>query len=457
MEVIAMKPTYAFGLALGLLACCAPAADSGGYRGPNRDGVHPETGLLKRWPAAGLKLLWRCPADPNSIWDWSAGIGSGMATPGIFNKTVYISGVQFGGSEAEGGRRLICRAFGLDGKLKWKADCGPGNPHGRFDGPRATPEMRGKYLYVTTGLGRVNCLDPADGRLLWWASTRDMYGNKVPTYGYNMSPVLVGDVIAAPIRRGEGTMAAFDVVTGRPAWLSEPSGYAIGDSSPVLIRAAGRPLIAASLWWAMVVADPATGKILWRQEQPCGFTMTRVPSGDKLFATFGGVLYAYRVLPPPKVLQQIWTGPRCNPICQAVAMDGRLYVIDSMKAEVDDRRGGKVQRNVPALVALDQETGKRLAEVRVPWTPRSLIAADGHIYAISTDDTAPQDGSGLYREQALITLYRPTRDTIEEAGQFKPIRGTKEVYVAPVIAEGRLFHRHGNLLAVYDLRPESYR
>lgn len=41
------------------------------------------------------------------------------------------------------------------------------------------------------------------------------------------------------------------------------------------------------------------------------------------------------------------------------------------------------------------------------------------------------------------------------AGRAIP-KETNEVHVPSVIAEGRLFHRQGNLLAVYDLRPESY-
>jgi hypothetical protein len=29
------------------------------WRGPNRDGISRETGLLKEWPQAGPKLLWK--------------------------------------------------------------------------------------------------------------------------------------------------------------------------------------------------------------------------------------------------------------------------------------------------------------------------------------------------------------------------------------------------------------
>ena len=29
-----------------------------GWRGPNRNGIYPEKGLLKEWPAEGPQLLW---------------------------------------------------------------------------------------------------------------------------------------------------------------------------------------------------------------------------------------------------------------------------------------------------------------------------------------------------------------------------------------------------------------
>src|SRR5688500_18841367 len=31
------------------------------WRGPNRDGISKETGILKTWPPAGPKVLWKAP------------------------------------------------------------------------------------------------------------------------------------------------------------------------------------------------------------------------------------------------------------------------------------------------------------------------------------------------------------------------------------------------------------
>src|SRR5437588_6639167 len=44
-----------------LLSAALRAEDWPQWRGPNRDGVCRETGLLKSFPAEGLKVRWRVP------------------------------------------------------------------------------------------------------------------------------------------------------------------------------------------------------------------------------------------------------------------------------------------------------------------------------------------------------------------------------------------------------------
>lgn len=54
-----------------------PAGDWPQWRGPNRDGISTETGLLKTWPASGPKVLWR------------AGSGEGYAGVAMTQGRVY--------------------------------------------------------------------------------------------------------------------------------------------------------------------------------------------------------------------------------------------------------------------------------------------------------------------------------------------------------------------------------
>ena len=50
-----MKPRW-FPLVTGLVFLSFTAADWPQWRGPNRDGVSQETGLLQEWPKEGPKL-----------------------------------------------------------------------------------------------------------------------------------------------------------------------------------------------------------------------------------------------------------------------------------------------------------------------------------------------------------------------------------------------------------------
>ncbi|PYI85533.1 MAG: dehydrogenase, partial [Verrucomicrobia bacterium] len=60
--------------ALALMLCLTVrAADWPQWRGPNRDGVWSETGILKTFPAEGLKIRWRVPVGPG----WSSPVVAG--------------------------------------------------------------------------------------------------------------------------------------------------------------------------------------------------------------------------------------------------------------------------------------------------------------------------------------------------------------------------------------------
>src|SRR6266851_4477543 len=68
-------------LALVIVVNAGQAADWTQWRGPNRDDVSQETGLLKEWPKEGPKLLWTCE---------EAGIG--FSGPAIVGDRLYSMG-----------------------------------------------------------------------------------------------------------------------------------------------------------------------------------------------------------------------------------------------------------------------------------------------------------------------------------------------------------------------------
>jgi len=116
------------GLALALVLHTLPllaAPDWPQWRGPNRDDVSTETGLLKSWPAGGPPLAWK-----------ATGVGAGFATVAVVGDRIYTAGDV--GSDS----RVVALNRG-DGKPVWSAKLGAGGAvgWGGFAGVRGTPTV----------------------------------------------------------------------------------------------------------------------------------------------------------------------------------------------------------------------------------------------------------------------------------------------------------------------------
>src|SRR5215207_2363071 len=71
-------PTLVAGIVWSF-AACAFGADWPQWRGPQRDGISRETGLLKEWPPEGPKLLWQV-----------TDMGQGYSTPAVVGSRLYL-------------------------------------------------------------------------------------------------------------------------------------------------------------------------------------------------------------------------------------------------------------------------------------------------------------------------------------------------------------------------------
>src|SRR5215472_12496111 len=85
-------------LALLLLAVTVRAADWPQFRGPDRDNVSKDTGLLKSWPKDGPPLAWQVK-----------GLGGGYSSVSVAGDRIYTLGNKGGVSnvialEREGGK-----------------------------------------------------------------------------------------------------------------------------------------------------------------------------------------------------------------------------------------------------------------------------------------------------------------------------------------------------------------
>ena len=128
-SILLLRAILAPVLGLQVTAPSTGATDWPQFRGPNRDGVWSETGILESFPKEGLKIRWRHP------------IGGGFSSPVVAQGRVYIFDVSL--TKPTSRERLHCFAE-KTGKVLWVFGYQEHYGEWTFDpergaGPTATP------------------------------------------------------------------------------------------------------------------------------------------------------------------------------------------------------------------------------------------------------------------------------------------------------------------------------
>lgn len=229
-------------------------------RGPQRDGVSRETGLIERWTLEGNNLLWRLPYG-------------GRSTPVVMGNRVYLQ------NPSGRGVQLQERVMALDadtGRVVWEykfnifqSDVPPHRV--AWASPAADPETGN--IYALSGGAQVIALN-RDGRLLWERSFGEEFAAFTTQGGRTMSPLIDGDLVivsAAVSNWGvHGNRAhrfiALDKRTGEVVYVANPGGrpYDTAYASPLIATINGVRLLIAGLGDGAVHAlRPQTGEKVW--------------------------------------------------------------------------------------------------------------------------------------------------------------------------------------------------
>ena len=100
-----------------------------------------------------------------------------------------------------------------------------------------------------------------DGSVVWSRNAASDTGRKIPDWGIASSPLVVGDLV---IVATAGSLAAYEVATGKPRWFGPTGGY--GYSSPHLLTIDGVAQIVLVNGPGAIGVAPADGTVLWKHE-----------------------------------------------------------------------------------------------------------------------------------------------------------------------------------------------
>ncbi len=412
-------------LTLCLQVISLHAADWLQFRGPNRDGKSPETGLLKTWPDGGPKLL-------RTI----SGFGGGYSSPVIAGDRIYVTGKV--GDEL----RLFC--FDPLGNNVWETTHGQAfresdAPHSPYPGARAAPTIDGDTIYLLGGLGRLAAYRTSDGELIWSVDVVKTLGGRVPPWGYTESVLIDGDkLICTPGSETKGTFAALNKTTGRLIWQSSEVTERAEYGSPILIETDGVRQVVTMSRGGLVAVSPDDGKLLWRYNRVAkmGTPETTTAHGNSpvyaagyvfeatAYHTRGGCAVTLKPTPDGLEAELAWESSKLN--CEHggyVVVEGHIYM----------NQGA-------GWSCLELKTGKERWSGRGPGKG-SIIYADGMLYCLG--------------ENGKMGLIEAKPDGFNLVTMFALPEGEGRCWTHPVINDGTLYLRWADRLFVYDIRASA--
>ncbi|RMH18942.1 MAG: alcohol dehydrogenase [Acidobacteria bacterium] len=387
------------------------AADSPQFRGPNRDGIFPETGLLKSWPEGGPKLLWM-----------AEGLGESYASVSVADGRIYTTGKH--------DQRGSVYAFDLDGKLLWRKEYGAEHSGNGYPGTRTTPTVDDGRLYLLSSAGLATAIDAESGDVVWQVDVFDAFGGSNIYFGVAESPLVDGPRVIFTPGGKDAAVVALDKKTGDAVWTSKGLSDKAAYCSPRLFDDGERRQIITLVSQHLVGIGPETGEVLWRHPIKVNYDIhanSPIFAGDSIYVSHGygqgGRLF--QLAADGRSVSEKWREEKLDVHHGgAVLIDGRIYGAASKKD----------------WYCLDAASGEIAASIR-RLGKGSVIYADGRLYG--------------YLESGDVVLVDPDPANFQVVSRFKITQGSGQHWSHPVISDGVLYVRHGDVLLAFDVKDRS--
>jgi outer membrane protein assembly factor BamB len=414
----------------------ARADDWPQWMGPERDNVWRESGIIKRFPDGGPKVLWRSQ------------VGSGYAGPAVAGGRVFLSDYvssenvkveNFDRKQFTGTERVLCLEEAT-GEQIWQHDYPVRYTISYPSGPRCTPVVDDGRVYTLGAEGNLLCINIVTGYVDWSKDLKTEYNTKAPLWGYAAHPLIDGNRLLT-LAGGKGShIVALNKITGQEIWRSTTSPIQ-GYSPPTIIEHGGVRQLLLLRPEAVTAVDPEDGKEFWSLPYSAStgsIIMSPVIFGDYIYAAgFNNQSVLVRLATDQPGATEVWRGKR-NVICP----------VNVQPFLVDDVLYGFDQKGV--LRALKLPTGERL------WESVDVIGGrpkDSQTAFI----VRHEDHFWLFNELGELIIARLTPQAYIEIDRAKVIDqsnfayGRDVVWSMPAFANRHVYIRNDNEIICVDL------
>ena len=385
------------------------------WRGTERNGIYSGEGLLEVWPQEG-------PSELRVI----AGLGNGYGSPVFSGEHFFITG------EVDSMANLFC--FDPEGSKHWQTLLGP-EWVTSFPGSRSAPTIAGDRIYVGTGMGDLFCVDRADGNVIWTRYFEKDFQGVYPLHGHSEAAAVYRDLVFWTPGGPGHNVVALDRFTGEIIWSSPAMGERSAYHHPRVIELPSRAILVTFSAYHLMGLDAMTGELLWTHEQDNLPPEDRkIGYGDTHANTVlfdqGAIYYAagdgnggvkLELSEDGSSIRELWRNPGFDSFMGGIVKIGEtLYGGGSSRRFLKSIHAGSGE----IIDSLDINTG-------------AVIAAGNRLY--------------YYNWKGEMHLVAFDEGRLGPVSSFRITRGTREHFSHPVIHQGILYQRHGNVLIAYKI------
>lgn len=404
------------------------------WRGPTRDGVWRETGLVSSFDGDTIEPLWRQP------------ISSGYTGPTVANGRVYVADYVHSSKPQE---RVLC--FDADtGEPLWTRPYDCAYVRIKYTaGPRACVTIDEGRAHSLGSMGHYYCLDAKTGDIVWSRDLNTDYNIGMPIWAISCSPLIEGEIVILQIGGDGACLVALNKKTGKEVWraLNDRASY----SAPIIIEQGGKRVVACMTGERVVGVDPQTGRLYWDHpfgpsKMPIGVPSPVLSDGMLFVSAFYDGAMVLRVDPERPATTKVWrrqgqsermTDALHCMISTPYVSDGHVYGVDSY---------GQFR-------CLELATGDRL------WENAELTAQErwGNAHLVSNGDRL-----WVFNELGELIICQVSPKGYTEIDRAKLIRPTLKqlakrggvAWSHPAFAERRIFIRNDEEILCADLAAE---